>query len=439
MRPDLDFRSLRSQVEAATYLPDFGDLWRRARRVRLRDRMAVLGALFGTLAVFLPVVIATMVGKPVYNPSPVGPDVTVTDTPSPSPSASGAPADAARLGPRVQVRAVAGALPDGVLAAVDVCRDGDDAGSPSNRRCNLQVVPLATKKAGGHPQLAANLLRDHATERLDNVRMVRLTSSSVLLSGVLGAHPRANLRVGPSGAVAVESPTALLPLRPGDRAVQLADDGEIFGARESDATLSLLGSQPAVDRRTVDPSIAPDHGWWATGVDPTSGAPAVAVSRDQGHSWTVRALPGPAGSPGAVAPVGEIGVPTLATADGKTVHAYVRYDTGIRQYRSGDGGASWTEVSRRIVLPGTLDPTSLAGRDFGAVARHDGSVLLWIQDVDSPIFLNSDDGETFSSAVGPGGDVVAVGGGFVSLGERPEVSSDGVAWNAGALPDLLDP
>ena len=46
-------------------MPDFGGLRRRARRVRRRDRLAVVGALFGTLAVFAPVALASIFGRPV--------------------------------------------------------------------------------------------------------------------------------------------------------------------------------------------------------------------------------------------------------------------------------------------------------------------------------------------------------------------------------------
>ena len=64
MRPDLDFRTLRAQVESATWMPDFSLLYRRAGRVRVRDRMAVVGALVGTLAVFAPVALAGVFGRP---------------------------------------------------------------------------------------------------------------------------------------------------------------------------------------------------------------------------------------------------------------------------------------------------------------------------------------------------------------------------------------
>jgi len=84
MPGELDFRTLRDQIEAATFMPDFSGLRRRAKRVRRRDRLAVVGALFGTLAVFAPVALASMFGRPVYNPSPIGPDPNSIEQPAPT-------------------------------------------------------------------------------------------------------------------------------------------------------------------------------------------------------------------------------------------------------------------------------------------------------------------------------------------------------------------
>jgi hypothetical protein len=427
MPGELDFRSLRDQIEAATRMPDFSGLRRRARRVRRRDRLAVVGALFGTLAVFAPVALASMFGRPAYNPSPIGPDPNSIEQPAPTPSL--------KTSMSVQVRAATGALPDSVYAATDVCLD--DA---ITRRCNLQVSMLHNELTGGLAPasservtpLVVNALRDSPTDRLDDVDLVPLTPKSVLLSGVIGANPRINTRVTPSGATAVQPPPDVVPLGPGDRAFQLDSGGDIYGARQSDGALSRLNTQPGMGQRHVVTAIPPAKGWWVIGVDARDGRPAVAVSRDQGRSWTATSLN---------APANQLDPPTIATYDGTTVHAYLRYSSGIRQFKSTDGGRTWAEVHTAIKLNGLLGTEGgLAGREFGALARADHSVLLWIQDVAKPVFLNSPDGESFSQyANAPSGTVVAVDGGYVALGERPALSADCSRWTMARMSNPVQP
>jgi hypothetical protein len=425
MPGELDFRTLRDQIEAATRMPDFAGLRRRAKRVRRRDRLAVVGALFATLAVFAPVALASIFGRPVDNPSPVGPDPNTIEQPTPSPTGKSTLS--------VQVRAATGALPDSVYAAVDVCLD--NAGT---RRCNLQVTMMHNDLGGSLTPASSvtpftiNALRDNPIDRLDDVDLVPLTPKSVLLSGVIGANPRINMRVTPSGATAVQPPPDVVPLGAGDRAFQLDNGGDIYGARQSDGALSLLVNQPAMGQRHVVTSIPPAQGWWVTGVDARDGRPTIAVSRDQGRTWSSTALK---------APANELDPPTIATYDGQTVHAYVRYASGIRQFKTTDGGLGWTEVTKPIPLSGLLgNEGGLAGREFGALARSDKSVLLWIQDVAKPVFLNSPDGETFAPYPnGPSGNVVAVAGGYVTLGEHPALSADCTRWTPARLPAPVEP
>ena len=66
-------------------------------------------------------------------------------------------------------------------------------------------------------------------------------------------------------------------------------------------------------------------------------------------------------------------------------------------------------------------------------------MLLWIQDVAKPVFLNSADGETFGVYNGPTGFVVAVNGGYVTLGEHPALSADGTRWAPARLPSPSSP
>ena len=67
-------------------------------------------------------------------------------------------------------------------------------------------------------------------------------------------------------------------------------------------------------------------------------------------------------------------------------------------------------------------------------------MLLWIQDVAKPVFLNSPDGESFSSyANGPAGGVVAVDGGYVTLGDHPALSADCTHWTPARLSSPVQP
>jgi hypothetical protein len=239
------------------------------------------------------------------------------------------------------------------------------------------------------------------------------------------------VRVSGDGAAPARPPTATLALGAGDRAVQLDDGGDVYGVRQSDGALSLLEQQPQLAQRTGVTSVTPNHGWWVTGSDPTTHAPSIAVSRDQGRHWTVGSL---------LAPAGQLDVPTLASYDGVTAYAFVRYGAGIRHFRTVDGGLSWVEITKRIQLPGLLaEEGALAGRRFGALARADRSVLLWIQDVAVPVFLNSTDGETYGAYSGPAASVVAVEGGYATLGERPELSLDCMNWAGAELPPPVQP
>ncbi len=98
-------------------------------------------------------------------------------------------------------------------------------------------------------------------------------------------------------------------------------------------------------------------------------------------------------------------------------------------------------MPKLITLGGLLgNEGGLAGREFGALARSDKSVLLWIQDVTKPVFLNSPDGETFTPYPnGPTGNVVAIEGGYVTLGDHPALSADCTRWTLARLPTPVQP
>lgn len=410
--PELDFGALRSQVEAATRLPDFSEVGRRAGRARLRDRMATAGALLATVLVFMPVILVAMRARPatdaVLGVNP--PDELVVDaTPSLAVSELDRPMT-------IAVRAVGGSDFDHLYTVVDVCN-----GPTAKRRCMLQVSELSGTRSPGLGPIHTGALRQAATDPLTDVRLVSLSETSLLIGGAPADGPRTYMRIEVDGTSSpVAPPTDAVPLGPGDRLVQLRDHGELYGIRSTDGRLGRLPTQPPLAQAAPVQSIAPEFGWWVTGHDPASGSLAVAVSRDQAATWTTRRLEVPSG----------LDTPTLATYDGVTVYAFVRGTDGIRQLGSTDGGQSWTEIKTRIPWPAPLAGAgALAGRAFGAVVRSGGSLLLWIDDDTAPVFVESTDGgRNYRAVSGPPGRVVTVPGGYVALSNPPALSRDAQTW-----------
>ncbi|WP_433214578.1 WD40/YVTN/BNR-like repeat-containing protein [Dactylosporangium sp. CS-047395] len=429
MRPDLDFRTLRQQIEQATWVPDFSTLYRRAGRVKLRDRMTVLGALLGTLGVLAPVALAGIFGRP--GPAVLGPNPDLGE--AWSPIASATPTATGRYPSTVTVLAAAGDLPN-LIAAVDVCAE-----IPQARRCSLQIVALGGQAERRTP-FVVDALRTSPLDRVSNVQLLRVAQTGFILSGEVGGGSRSSVRfaltsatqteLNPQDAAPVMGPNDHLALSAGDRTVQLVQYGDLFGVRESDGALSLI-SQPPMARRTIAALPPASAGWWVTGADLNTGAPAVSVSTDQGATWTARTLDAPAGSD----------VPTVATSDGKNAWAFVPYSSGIRLFRTSDGGSHWREVRGAVTLPPELK--TLDNRLLGALVRPDRSVLMWVYSnpatVNTTVFFDSNDGEHFAVVSGPGGTIAAVDNGYASLGDPARVSHDAHSWQEAALSSTVMP
>ncbi|GAA3224928.1 sialidase family protein [Dactylosporangium siamense] len=421
MRRDLDFRTLRAQVESATWMPDFSLLYRRAGRVRMRDRMAVVGALVGTLAVFAPVALAGVFGRPA--PAALGPNPDLGDPWSALPSVSAPPSGSFES--TRSIRAAAGDLPGGVIVAVDVCVE-----VPQARRCNLQVVVLRADSPQRRVPFLLDALRQSPLDKLDQVQLTRISPDTFMLSGEVSGGSRTSVKfrlddtsANPGGAPVI-GPETRETLGAEDRVLQLVQYGDLFGVRHSDGMLSLLVNQPPMARRTVVADLPAQAGWWTTGADLGTGAPAIAVSKDQGRNWLAHPLNAPPG----------IDAPTVVTLDGTTAHAFIRYSKGLRHFRTRDGGNSWQEVTTKIELPAPLsNDGALNGRAFGALVRPDRSVLLWVAGDSETVYLESLDGEHFGIVAGPGGSLDPVDNGYASLGASPRLSTDGRNWQSATL------
>lgn len=412
---EIDFSGLRRDVEEATRLPSFSVVERRAWRRRVSDRFTVAAAIVATIAAIAPVVVAASTGTVRRPPLLRVDDPQRTETvPGPEPTTA--------------LRAVTGGSFDTLYAAFDTCR-----GESGDARCNLQVTQLG----GGYARpasLATGLLRPDPRAVLVDVRLSMLSPRSMLLSAKGAIGQTFTVRIGTEGGThAVETPTRLLDLRPGDRVFQLRDEGPLYGVRQSDDATSLLPSQPSLVEPVVVPGIPSQLGWWVTGRDGATGRPAVAVSRDLGASWTVRTLE-VAATKTAIYP------PTLVTGDGRLVYAFLNTGSEIIEVRSEDGGASWSQQHTTMPWPaGLTEPGALFGRQFGATFRGDRSLLIWLEDASGIVFLDSADAHTFRAATGPAGRVAVVPDGYVALAAEPTSSRDARTWSRIPRPPLSPP
>jgi hypothetical protein len=437
MAEQLDFLGLRAEVEAATRIPEFRAVERRARRVRARDRLAVAGALLGTLVVVTPVSVAAMHARQQGR----GPTVLGPDHQTPAPIGLTPPTRPLPGPVQVHTKAVDGIDVTALWAAVDVCAEPS---SPSQRdgtryavaECSLQVSGVRTD--GQSAPVMVGGLRESGTETLSDVQLVALSRNSLLLSGVPDGGTRLYLRVSVTGGgVRPSTPAADGGgLSPGDRMVQLSAHGEIYAVHQADDRFVRLPAQPPLSAPSAVTSTEPARGWWVTGLDPVTGEVAVSVSRDLGRTWTTHALglmPG-------------IEAPTLITGDGRVAYLFVHTGTGITQYRTTDGGTGWANVPATMPWPSAGGASGQAGRAgadprrFGAVVRPDGAVLAWLEDTPAPVYLlSTDGGVTYRGAAGPTGRVVAVPGGYVAISDRPAVSRDAVTWTPLVTPGYLPP
>lgn len=400
---DVDFSALRSTVETATRLPGFDVVERRARRLRRRHRLAVLGAVLATFAALGPAALLAP-GPGRSSPISLGPDNDITTTAEPEPTAT--------IAPRVTVRAAAGVDIEHVYAVVDVCFED---------RCNLQLSPVRPGGPEAGPA-KVGLLRDQPSDRLDDVRLVATGPSAAVVSGVDGGRTVYD-RIDASATPAEVGGAHAGQLTADDRPAQFTEGGPVRLVDARTGRSRALAQQPPLGAPEVYTAVAATRGLWATGIDPGTGEAAVAVSRD-GTQWSVHRFGvRPGNSP-----------PVLATYDGQTAYVFLQVDGAVREWRTDDGGTGWSEVPVRMSWP-----AATTGR-FGAAVRPDGSVLCWLNDSPAPVFLASADGGvsfTGTGSAGLSGPVVQVPGGYVALGERLALSRDGYTWSTITPPYLV--
>jgi hypothetical protein len=382
---------------------------RRARRARRRARLATLSAALAVLAILAPAGVISARERAVNNQT--GP---VLQTDKGSPFEIGLETPPAPSTPPAVIQSTIVAA-DGVdlnslYALVNVC--AADA-------CNLQLskIQLAPQPGTGPDRIG--LLRDKSSQFLSGFRLQALSANSLVVSAVAPNGVRRFVRVDTGNSV---DATANTQVKVGDKVAPIDSSGELWGMDPRSTQLNSLAKQPPVRQPTVA-SVAPSEGLWVTGTDPSGKHVAVANSQDAGRTWrsvTLENLPADGGPP------------VLASYNGRVAYLLLRdVDRQYQLWRTTDTGATWQRMSTQLPWP----PDSRS--DYGLVVRPDGYLLAWLASSPTVTYaLSPDGGRTFANVSGPGGPVIQVSDGYVSLSGPPKVSSDGSTWRQATLPIL---
>ncbi|MGW2015430.1 WD40/YVTN/BNR-like repeat-containing protein [Streptomyces sp. NPDC001927] len=154
-----------------------------------------------------------------------------------------------------------------------------------------------------------------------------------------------------------------------------------------DGRRRALAQGPPLGARPRPAEVAePDGSWWVSGTDPLSGRAAVAVSRDQGRSWSLSRLPSPTTEPGWYTSVA-VGQDAVYAAEMGELKGGNPVKNPMRAlHRSLDGGRTW----ERMWTTGPVDePRTLQGLPLPGPA---GRVLITAEDRE---FVSVDGGRSF--------------------------------------------
>jgi hypothetical protein len=421
-----DFAGLRTVAEQAVRQPGFATIERRAVRRRGQIRLAAAAA----VAVAVTAVAGTT-ALTVNRAAPGPPDVGSTTSPSPD------PADR----PYVVSYTADGAnlyITKGSCLPQD-CRyelyASDDGGQHWQRR----TLPSDDSPGFGPAQIGPRTLLMSARD---------LTATATATPGPLVLGERL-LYASPDGGSTWQrvgdtaSPIEAVPAGQRLLACTSMELSEPCAARTLGADLRMapLANQPPIDVLYIQDQRPADLGLWVSGVDRSTRKPALAVSRDQGRSWTVSVFreADEVKPQGGLVGVGNL--PDLMTADGRTAYVMQVEHMGSDMpliYHTADGGGTWRLIHRGEQI-----------QSFSFVTR-DGSHVLMEQGDDGAIVAKraSRDGGPYRPATlfglpgsgGLTGPPIALGGGqgFIARSasdlDALYISDDGWTYRRLALP-----
>jgi hypothetical protein len=412
MSDGLDFAGLRTEVEAATRLPEFDVVAKRARKIKRRSRLAVLGSVLGVLAIIGPAGVASVLAQPAAGPA--GP---VVDVGPERPETTEEPMPISSVPPVTTVLAVDGVDLAHAYALVDMCRD---------TACDLQLVPVLASGSGHASPVRTGLLRRHPTDLLTNFALHAQNATELLVTARDSTGAQVFAQVD-AGTDATPSGTASPASGSGSRlwAVQPADGGYLWAFDLHSGKMVTLPSQPPVSDPVVCPGVDPARGIWVTGTASATGALTVAVSSDGGRAWKSQDL--------GIRPVD---APRLATYDGTHAYLLVRTAQGFVLAATADAGATWKVTGAELPWPQDTAPNTA----YGLAVRPDGTVLAWLATTPAVSYLQSADRGLVFRALdnGPGGALYELPDGYVATGVEPKLSRDAATWTPAELPIRLD-
>jgi hypothetical protein len=176
-----------------------------------------------------------------------------------------------------------------------------------------------------------------------------------------------------------------------------------------DGRLRQLSTNPPLSGLLHPATYAePDGSWWVSGEDPSTGEPAVAVSRDAGRTWTASVLD--------AAETGELPAGEPVKNPVRAIH------------RSRDGGRTW---ERTWTTSPDREPRTL----MGVLVPGKGDALLL--HAESGTFTSPDGGRTFTrTGRGPGlghASVVPLGRLVTAGACEYRITADGERWTRFAI------
>ncbi|GAB3449603.1 sigma factor-like helix-turn-helix DNA-binding protein [Actinophytocola sediminis] len=217
----------------------------------------------------------------------------------------------------------------------------------------------------------------------------------------------------------------LLPACSGALADQLCTTPTFTVVRPGSGTSAVLANPPPLSNPTPGPIPTPAGHWWAVGKSPETREWAIALSRDDGRTWTTSAL-------GAELP-GELAVSVTANDGTLWAAASGREPAGnfglCAILRSDDDGRTWRRTWQPDKPPDRDDyfmSTLVAAAD-GTLSLHDFSATYRFTDGGRTLEMDS------RQRLGM---VRWTKAGYVSTGTGSiELSTDGLTWRALDLPN----